>query len=86
MNNQTITFPICAITDVDTGIITAFIADDYSTVTQGTDMDQIRHRLISARNLVDKARKKFGYSKPVSASIPINAGFRNEEITYQVYA
>jgi hypothetical protein len=82
MDTKTITLQICAVTDHDTGIITAFFADDYSTVTQGVDMDQVTKRLVAARNLIGAARKKYGYSTPViERNSNVSAGFRNEELT-----
>lgn len=87
MNDQTITLPICTVTDPDTGVITAFIADDYATVTQGTDMDQVSRRLVSARNLVNQARKKYGFgSSEKQVNVAIGSGFENSELTYKVVA
>ncbi len=85
MKDQTITFNMCYVTDKDTGIITAYIDDDYSTVTQGTDMDQIRRRLTVTRNLVKQARDKYGLSAPEHRSAVV-AGFQSSELTYKVLA
>ncbi|MVM28401.1 hypothetical protein GO755_00040 [Spirosoma sp. HMF4905] len=85
MNDQTITLQIFAVTDQDTGLITAFFADDYATVTQGTDMDQVRKRLVTARNLVRQARRKYGFGSAENKSA-VGSGFENSELTYQVVA
>lgn len=83
--NQTISIPFYHATDATTGIITAFYADDYSTVTQGTDMDQVGRRLLGVRNLMLKAREKYGFA-PVSSTQPIGKDFKLSNLTYQVVA
>lgn len=77
--------PIYQIIDDATGIITAFYADDYATVTQGKDADQVQRRLLDARNLIAKAREKYGFSH-VSTSPPTGTGHTLSSSTYQVVA
>ncbi len=87
MNNQTISFLISYAHDAATGLVTGFIDGDYGTVTQAADMDQLKSRLLTSRNLVLKAREKYGFKPEVRAPRPSAQGaFKTEKVTYQVAA